>query len=452
MNKDMILIVDDEKNTRESLVKILSQDGYSVNSAKNTEDALKLLKEHSFCLVITDLRLPGNDGLYLFRKIRKEHAGIEVILMTAYGTVESAVEAMKEGVYDYLTKPINIDELLLVIHKIFQNKKIVEENKYLKEKLKDKSFSGKIIWKCGRMKEIYELIKQVAASKSTVLIQGESGTGKELVANEIHYSSNRDSNPFVKISCAAIPEGLLESELFGHEKGSFTSAYDRKKGLFEQAHTGTIFLDEISEMSLPLQSKLLRVLEEKEFQRVGGQEPIKVDVRVISATNKDLSLLVKEGKFREDLFYRLNVLNIVLPPLRERQGDLPLLVEYFLNELSRETNRKILGVSGEVMEILEGHNWPGNVRELKNCLESAVVRSSKKILDVDNLPSYLRKDSAVPSLDPKESSLLSLDEIERKTIIHTLKLVEGNKNKASQILGIGLKTLYRKLKKYGISE
>lgn len=450
MLKEMILIVDDEKNTRESLVKILSQDGYSVNAAKNAEDSLVLLKENAFSLVITDLRLPGNDGLYLFRRIKKEYAGVEVILMTAYGTVESAVEAMKEGVYDYLTKPINIDELLLVIHKIFQNRKIFEENKYLKEKLKDKSVSGKIIWKCGRMKEIYDLIKQVATSRSTVLIQGESGTGKELVANEIHYSSNRDSNPFVKISCAAIPEGLLESELFGHEKGSFTSAYDRKKGLFEQAHTGTIFLDEISEMSLPLQSKLLRVLEEKEFQRVGGHEPIKVDVRVISATNKDLSVLVKESKFREDLFYRLNVVNIVLPPLRERYGDLHLLVEYFLNELGRETSRKILGVSDKVMEILENHNWPGNVRELKNCLESAVVRSSGKILEVDNLPSYLRKGSDVPVLDQRTDSLLSLEEIERKTIIHTLKLVEGNKSKASQILGIGLKTLYRKLKKYGI--
>ncbi|MEW6088602.1 MAG: sigma-54 dependent transcriptional regulator [bacterium] len=450
MLKDMILVVDDEKNTRDSLVKILTQEGYSVDSAKSTEDALKILKENQASLVITDLRLPGSDGLYLFRKIKKEYPDTEVILMTAYGTVESAVEAMKEGVYDYLTKPINIDELILVIHKIFQNKKIEEENKNLKERLKNKIYSHKIIWKCEKMKEVYELIKQVAGSRSTVLIQGESGTGKELVANEIHYSSNRSANPFVKISCAAIPEGLLESELFGHEKGSFTSAYDRKKGLFEQAHTGTIFLDEISEMSLPLQAKLLRVLEEKEFQRVGGHEPIKVDVRVISATNKDLSLSVKEGKFREDLFYRLNVVNIFLPPLRERQGDLSLLVEYFLDELGKETNRKIEGISVKVMEILENHNWPGNIRELKNCLESAVVRSSGKIMEVDNLPSYLRKDTNTSIKDSKQENLLSLDEIEKKTIVHTLKLVDGNKSKASQILGIGLKTLYRKLKKYGM--
>ncbi|MBI4649764.1 sigma-54-dependent Fis family transcriptional regulator [Candidatus Desantisbacteria bacterium] len=449
-DKELILVVDDEKNTRESLCKILIQEGYSVLQAKKEDDAIEIVKNNPVDLLITDLCLPGHDGLHLFRQIKKEYPSIQVILMTAYGTVESAVEAMKEGVSDYLTKPVNIDEMLILINKILQGQKLLEENKYLREKFKSEQHLDKIIWKCSQMQNIYNLIQQVAPARSTVLIYGESGTGKELIANALHYSGSRKDRPLIKVSCAAIPEMLLESELFGHEKGSFTGAIERRKGLFELAHTGTIFLDEIGEMSLGLQSKLLRILEEREFQRVGGNISIKVDVRVISATNKDLPQLIKEGKFREDLFYRLNVVKIFLPPLRERKEDLPILVDFFIDELSKETNRHIKGVSPEVMQIFNIHNWPGNIRELKNCLESAIVRTSKNILDASTLPSYLRQENNISNFDLKEEKLISLDEIEKKTIIHTLNLVEGNKTKAAGILGIGLKTLYRKLKKYGM--
>ncbi len=450
MSKEIILIADDEKNTRNSLSKILSQEEYNVIQAENADEIMKLLKEESVNLIITDLRMPGTDGLSVFHRIKKDYPDIDVIIMTAFGTVESAVEAMKEGVCDYLTKPINIEELIILTRKILQNQKLRQENRYLRERLEDKNQLTKMIYQCERMKDIYNMAQQVALTKSTVLLQGESGTGKEILANVIHSQSVREYQPYIKVSCTAIPEGVLESELFGHEKGAFTGAIERRKGRFELADNGTIFLDEIGEMSLNLQSKFLRILEEKEFQRVGGEKTIKIDVRVISATNKDLRKLVLDGKFREDLFYRLNVVNIIIPPLRERKEDLPLLIQHFIQILSHEINREIEGISPEVMEIFYNYDWPGNIRELKNCIESAIVRSNKSIIEVDNLPTYLKQEKIITSFNPEQQKPISLDEVEKKTILHTLKFVNGNKTKAALILGIGLKTLYRKLEKYGI--
>jgi DNA-binding NtrC family response regulator len=443
-----ILIVDDEASTREGIAKALRPLGYETLLAQSGEEALKFLRDTSLDLLLTDLRMPGMGGLQLIDETKKIDPNLKIIVFTAYGSIETAVEAMKRGAYDYLSKPINLDELELIIERTLHTKQIENENQRLRERLNQQSGFEKLIGQSARMKEIYELIQQVAPTKATVLIQGESGTGKELIANAIHQLSPRKNKPFVAVHCAALSESLLESELFGHEKGAFTGAPDRPVGRFEKADGGTLFLDEISEISPRIQVKLLRVLQETAFERVGGNETLKVDVRVISATNTDLKKKVNEGSFREDLFYRLHVVFIEIPPLRERKEDIPLLVQHFLKEASIEHNKKIHSISPKVTEILMNHDWPGNVRELRNCIQSMVVLSKKNELNLVDLSPTIR------NFQKKESTPLSpgvpLKEAEKNLIFTTLQSTNYNKTKTAQLLGISRRTLHRKINEYAL--
>ncbi len=367
-----ILIVDDEVGARESLRMILKNE-YEVFLAKNAEEAFLRIKEHAPDVILLDIILPDLDGLKVLEIVKQNDPDAIVIMITATKTVKTAVEAMKLGAYDYVTKPFEVDELRLMISRSLSTQALEKEVQYLRKEV-DKNFGfGNIIGKSDVMKEIFNIIRQIADSKSTVLIMGESGTGKELVSRAIHYISQRRNTPFVTINCAAIPETLIESELFGHEKGAFTNAIERKLGRFEIAHSGTLFLDEIGELSLATQAKILRFLEEREFNRVGGSKTIKVDVRLIAATNKELTQLIKKGLFREDLYYRINVVPIILPPLRERPEDIPLLLDHFVQKFSAENKKQVKGVSKEALDILKNYEWPGNVRELENLVERVVT-------------------------------------------------------------------------------
>ncbi len=393
--------------------------------------------------------MPGIDGLELLSFSRELFPYIEVIVITGYGTIETAVKAMKDGAYDFVTKPVVLDKLSALIEKALSKQRLALENVYLKEKLKNRYRFEQMIGKGKKMREVMGLIEQVAPSKTTIMINGESGTGKELCANAIHTLSPRVDKPFIKVHCAALSEGILESELFGHEKGAFTGAYESKKGRFELAHKGTLFLDEISAIPPHIQVKLLRVLQEREFERVGGQKTIPVDVRLIGATNKDLAQAVKDGWFREDLYYRLNVINVNLPPLRERKEDIHILVEYFMDKFSRENQKDVRQITPEATERLLAYNWPGNIRELLNSIESAVVRSTGGAIGAQDLPHYVAPTfSHIVNSSECRISLpvgSSMEELEKEAIIKTLSATGGNKQKAAQILGIGLKTLYRKL-------
>ena len=398
-----ILIVDDEVGARESLRMILKNE-YEVFLAKNAEEAFLRVKEHAPDVILLDIILPDLDGLKVLEIIKQNDPDAIVIMITATKTVKTAVEAMKLGAYDYVTKPFEVDELRLMISRSLSTQALEKEVQYLRKEV-DKNFGfGNIIGKSDVMKEIFNVIRQIADSKSTVLIMGESGTGKELVSRAIHYISQRRNTPFVTINCAAIPETLIESELFGHEKGAFTNAIERKLGRFEIAHSGTLFLDEIGELSLATQAKILRFLEEREFNRVGGSKTIKVDVRLIAATNKDLTQLIKKGLFREDLYYRINVVPIVLPPLRERPEDIPLLLEHFVQKFSAENKKQIKGVSKEALEILKNYEWPGNVRELENLMERVVTLTSNSYIQPNELPFSLVN---VPKLNGLKESILN---------------------------------------------
>ncbi|MGB9629440.1 MAG: sigma-54-dependent transcriptional regulator, partial [Thermodesulfobacteriota bacterium] len=380
-----VLIVDDELGTRESLKMILKKD-YEVLLAKDAEEAFIKIKEHSPDVVLLDILLPDLDGLKVLEKIKQSDPEIIVIMITATKTVKTAVEAMKLGAHDYITKPFDLDELRLIISRSVSAKALKEENRRLWEEI-DKNYGfGNIIGKSKGMREIYKMIRQIANSKSTVLIMGESGTGKELISRAIHYNSNRKNFPFITINCAAIPETLIESELFGHEKGAFTDAIRTKKGLFEEADGGTLFLDEIGELSLTTQAKILRFLEEKEFNRVGGSKTIKVDVRLITATNKDLTQLIKKGGFREDLYYRINVVPILLPPLRERREDIPLLIDHFIKKFNAENNKNVKGIQPEALEVMMNYEWPGNVRELENLMERVIALTTNEYIQPKELP------------------------------------------------------------------
>src|SRR5512136_2843723 len=395
-----VLIVDDEVGARESLKMILKRD-YEVFLARDAEEAFLQIKEHTPDLILLDIILPDLDGLKVLERIKQSDPDIIVIMITATKTVKTAVEAMKLGAYDYVTKPFDIDELRLIITRSLSTKALEQEVKYRREEM-DKGFDfGNIIGKSKSMKEIFKVVKQIADSKSTALIMGESGTGKELISRAIHYNSNRKNHPFVTINCAAIPETLIESELFGHEKGAFTNAIEKKLGRFEVAHQGTLFLDEIGELSLATQAKILRFLEEKEFNRVGGSKTIKVDVRLITATNKDLNQLIKKGNFREDLYYRINVVPIVIPPLRERKEDIPLLIEYFIKKFSEENNKKVKGVSKEALEVMIEYEWPGNIRELENLIERVIALTSKEYIQVEEIPLSFRN---LPKIDGLKES------------------------------------------------
>jgi DNA-binding NtrC family response regulator len=444
-----ILIVEDDQSTRESLAKALIQDGFEVLSAASAAQALRLLERQGAELVLSDIRMPGIDGLELLQHVRAAQPDIPVLLVTAYASVDSAVEAMKRGAYDYLTKPINLDRLSLLIGKALEQRRLVRENRELKGQLRERYGLRNIVGRSARMRALFTTIEQVAAGDATVLITGESGTGKELVARAIHAESKRADGPFVAVSCAALPENLQESELFGHERGAFTGAHQRKRGRFELAHRGTLFLDEIGDISLPTQAKLLRVLQERAFERVGGTETIKVDVRLIAATNKDLRELMDRGQFREDLYYRLNVVPLAVPPLRERVEDIPVLGTHFLARLNQESAQKVRGITPQALRLLCAYPWPGNVRELANCLESmvALAKSDEWLTERDLPPNVAGSDPSRARLDFPVG--VRLDEIEKQTILRTLEAFHGNKRRTAEVLGIGLKTLYRKLEEFG---
>jgi two-component system response regulator AtoC len=444
MKRVKILVVDDEPIVRESLHDWLTDTGYEVSTAENGPKALEIVEEERPGIIIADLVMPGMDGIELMKRAKAIDPSVEVIIITAYASISTAIAAMKEGAYDYIEKPFCPERAELLIEKLAEHRKLVEENLSLRLRLEDHYRFENIIAKSPKMQRVIEVIKIVAKSNATVLITGESGTGKELVARAIHSQSHRRGKPFVAVSCAALPESLLESELFGHEKGSFTGAYAQKKGKFEFASGGTLFLDEVGEMSANIQVHLLRVLEEKEFARVGGNQPIKVDVRVVSATNKDLKKAVASGEFREDLYYRLNVVAIELPPLRERKEDIPLLAQHFLNDFAVENQKRITGFSPEATEFLLGYDWPGNVRELENAIERAVILAKDSIITVAELPQENM------SLGRSGSLGKNLKEVEKDHIMDVLNETGGNYSEAARILGITRMTLYNKVKEYGL--
>ena len=443
MKKVKILVVDDEAIVRESLGDWLKDVGYQVLTAENGPKALEVIEKEKPGIMIADLVMPGMDGIELMKRAKAQQPKIEVIIITAYASIPTAITAMKEGAYDYIEKPFCPERAELLVEKLVEHQELVEENLSLRQKLEDHYRFENIIAKSSKMQRLIELIKVVGKSNATVLITGESGTGKELVARAIHSQSHRRNKPFVAVSCAALPESLLESELFGHEKGSFTGAYAQKKGKFEFANGGTIFLDEVGEMSANIQVHLLRVLEEKEFTRVGGNEPIRVDLRVISATNKDLRKAIEKQEFREDLYYRLNVVNIELPPLRERKEDIPLLAEHFLNKFAMENKKEISGFSPEAMELVLGYDWPGNVRELENAIERAVILAKSSIITIADLPQ--ENLSLAYSTTPRKN----LKAVEKGHIWNILRETGENYSEAARILGISRMTLYNKAKEYG---
>lgn len=438
-----ILVVDDEASVRELLRRGLSQMGhFLVDVASNGLEAIEKIEKDLFDLVLTDLKMPEMGGIELLKTIKGTRPELTVIIMTAHGSIETAVEAMKKGADDYITKPIDFNELLIHISKAQKQSLILKENRWLKLEVRKKFEFDKIIGKSKRMQEVFSLIEKVAASNSTVIIYGGSGTGKELVAKAIHHHSLRAEKPFVPFNCGAIPEPLVESELFGHVKGAFTGAVQTQKGLFEEAEGGTLFLDEISTIPLSAQVKLLRVLQEKEIMRVGSTERIKIDVRMIAATNDDLEASMKRGKFREDLFYRLHVFPVVLPNLKDRKEDISLLAYHFLDLYNKETRKALKGISREAMNILMDHDWPGNVRELENVIERAVIVAEQDELMPDDLPKTLFEESS-NLVRQGAKGHKSLDEIKAEYIIEILKETNGNKRTAAQILKVNPRTLYR---------
>ncbi|MDP8237075.1 MAG: sigma-54 dependent transcriptional regulator [Candidatus Erginobacter occultus] len=442
-----ILIVEDEKNLREGLEEALQAPDLRVITAGNGFQAEEIIRNRSIDLVISDLKMPGMSGLELLRKVHSFAPATLFIVMTAYGTVDTAVEAMKEGAYDYLTKPINLDQLELLIGRALKGRALEMENRYLKEQLEKKYGLEHMVGRSRAMEKVFELIRQVSNTNATVLITGESGTGKEVVARAIHQQSFRKNQPFIPIHCAALTPSLLESELFGHEKGSFTGAVARKKGKFEAADGGTVFLDEINEIPLEMQVKLLRFLELKELERVGGTESIPVDVRLLAASNANLEKLVRQGRLREDLYFRLNVLRLQLPPLRERPEDIPILVHEFINEFSRENRKEITSITPAALRALQKYPWPGNVRELKNCLEAMVVLAKNPVLGLEDLPPGIEVAQTEPLPEPSE---LNLKKREKEAIAAALRRTSGNKRRAAELLGISRRTLYRKLEEYGL--
>ncbi|MBU0485776.1 MAG: sigma-54 dependent transcriptional regulator [Proteobacteria bacterium] len=447
MKNVTILIVDDDQITRQTLSMALEDEYSTTMTAEGGQDALRILAEEEVDLVLSDLDMPGMSGIELLEQVNRAETPPPVIFITGQGTIETAVKAMKLGAADYVSKPVNIDRLILLIDKTLENKRLKEENILLKKKIRENYPDLTIIGDSEEMKKITALALQVASSKATVLIEGESGTGKEVITNLIHYNSPVADGPFIKVNCSAFAEGVLESELFGHEKGAFTGAIATKKGRFELADGGTLFLDEIGDMPASIQVKLLRFLQEKEFERVGGSKTFKVNVRIISATNKNLEKLIQEEKFRDDLYYRLRVVKIEIPPLRRRKDDIAPLVEHFMKKYADFHGKPIRGISKEVMELLKSYNWPGNVRELTNSIESAVVMTRSEIIDLDSIPEYITYKTVDADTD-MEGGLMQ--ELEKKTIIETMDETGGDKTKAAKKLGIGLRTLYRKLEKYGL--
>ena len=448
-----ILVVDDEKNIRVGLGKSLEMDGYNVSLAEEGSEAMKIMVKSEIDLVITDLRMPKVSGEELLKKISSAYPTVPVIILTGHGTVENAVKAMRDGAYDFLTKPVNLDHLSLLTKRALSSRELVLKHRELQEevaRLESKRSTARFIGKSIQMQKVFELISQVAATKASVLITGESGVGKELVAEAIHNQSNREEYPLVKVHCAALSESLLESELFGHEKGAFTGAVSQRKGRFELSDKGSIFLDEIGEINQSVQIKILRVLQEREFERVGGAQTVKIDTRLIAATNRDLKEEIEKGNFREDLYYRLNVVNIHIPPLRERKEDIPLLVSAFLKEFNEENGKSIEGIDNKAAMALHNYSWPGNIRELRNCIESAVVLCKGHFIMSEDLPPSISDGTDDGYIKIKLGT--NMAESEKAIIRSTLSYVNGNKSKAAEILGIGRKTLHRKIHDFGLEQ
>ena len=461
MANERVLVVDDEANARRAIATILKEEGYEVREAADGAEALALLPDFSPAAVLTDVRMPQMDGLTFMRRAREGGSDASFVVMTAFASVEAAVEAMRAGAESYLTKPLDMNAVLVVLAKALETRALRSETRTLRERVAERFRVGNIIGDAPELQGVYSLIHQAAPTRATVLILGESGTGKELVAQALHELSPRKEKPFVKVHCAALSEGLLESELFGHERGAFTGAVGRKEGRFELADGGTLFLDEIGEISPAVQVKLLRVLQSREFERVGGTQTLKVDVRIVAATHRDLEAEVKAGRFREDLYYRLNVVAVTLPPLRRRKGDIPALVSHFLERWNAAYGKNVKGLAPGTLQALMSHDWPGNIRELENAVERAVVLAQGEELTADDLPPVLRGPRPDLALGSTEGSggagvdvaarLIpgaSLATIEREAILRTLDMVQGSTARAAEVLGISVRKIQYKLKEY----
>ena len=445
---ERILVVDDEEQMRDLLAKVLERKGFQTSVCGDGTEALAFLEKEPVDLVVTDVRMPGLGGMEALRAVKELNPDIVVIIMTAFGSIDQAVQAVKEGAYDYINKPFKIDEMLLTIEKALDERRLRHEVSTLRQELRTRYHFENLIGKSRPMQEVFGLIEQVAGSRSTVMVYGKSGTGKELVAKAVHYNSQRSTKNFVPVNCAAIPAELLESELFGHERGAFTGAIATKVGKFELATGGTLFLDEVGSMRLDLQAKILRALQEREVERVGGSRTIKIDVRVIAATNRDLKKAVEEGAFREDLYYRLNVVPITLPDLKDRPEDIPLLANHFVQKFGQESNSGIREISKEAMAILISHTWPGNVRELENVIERAATLGRGPAVQPSDLPPHL-----AGGTNPLERALAkeaTLEDLEKDYIAMILRRTKGHQIRAASILGIDRRTLYRKIRRYNL--
>ncbi len=456
MRNEKILLIDDSLELLENLEKILRAEGFEVDTASDGNSGIKKIEDKYYDLILTDLKMPGADGIEVLKFVMQNSPESICIILTGFGTIKNAVDAIKLGAFDYLTKPIKVEEILLTIEKALEFRNLKRENIQLRNQLRKKYQFKNIIGDSPQMQRIFEIIERVADTDSTILIQGESGTGKELIAKALHYNSYRSQGPFVPVNCAAIPGGLLESELFGHEKGAFTNAIRTRIGRFELANGGTLFLDEIGDMDIQMQSKLLRVLQEREFERIGGMKPIKIDIRLIAATHQDLEELVKQKKFREDLFYRLNVIPIKVPSLRERKSDIPLLVNHFIHQFKRSKKKDVNGITEEALSKLMEYDWPGNVRELENTIERMVILTNNKILSIEDLPekviSRIPKEffGEIEVLEKGISLEDAVNEFEKRLIIQALNKTGWIKNKAAQLLNVNRTTLIEKMKRQRI--
>jgi len=449
MDKRVILIVEDDPTVGESLRSLLKKKGYTISLAPNGKDALHLFRQGHIDLVITDLVMPKMNGIELLEAVKSLRPETEVIVISAQGTIEEAVQAMKLGAFDFIEKPINPRVISLLVERALEKQTLILQNRDLRSKLEDKFHFKNIIGRSESMVKVFELIDHIAPYDSSVLIIGESGTGKELIANAIHYRSPRASMSFIKVSCASLSEGIIESELFGHEKGAFTGAITSRKGRFEMAHQGTLFLDEVEDIPPATQIKLLRILQEGEFERVGGNKTIKVDIRIIAASNRDLQEAVRNGTFREDLYYRLNVVNIKLPALKDRREDIPFLVNFFIEKFNQKYHMEVKGISQRAMNVLMDYQWSGNVRELENTIESMLVINSPGVVDLQHLPQEIREFKERPEVIPFKIGT-PLEEVEREMLVQTLKATKGNKRRAAELLGINVRTIHRKME--GIQE
>jgi two-component system response regulator AtoC len=449
MAAERILVVDDEDNARRAIVTILGEEGYEVAEASNGEDALLLVAEFSPAVVLSDVRMPKMDGLTLLKRAREQGSDATFVMMTAFASVETAVEAMRSGADNYLVKPLDANAVLVVLGKALEKRSLLRETESLRDQVRQRTRFHNIIGDSPQLQGVYDVVRRAASTRATVLILGESGTGKELIAQALHQESPRKDKAFVRVHCAALSESLLESELFGHERGSFTGAVARKEGRFELADGGTLFLDEIGEISPAVQVKLLRVLQQREFERVGGTQTLKVDVRIVAATHRDLTAEVKAGRFREDLFYRLNVVSLTLPALRERKSDIPALVSHFLEKYGESYGKPVKGLAPGTLQALLAHDWPGNIRELENAIERAVVLSQGSELSTDDLPPVLRGPRPLGSGSQNLIPGASMATIEREAILRTLEMVQGSTSRAAEILGISVRKVQYRLKEYG---